>query len=767
MGVPEEGKKIDFQKMINTVIELQEVVNKLMSNDVTQNAADPVGIKQLLEKKQGLFRKHMMGKRVNFAARSVISPDPFINTNQIGVPEVFAKRLTFPQPVTEWNYKELCERVINGPDIHPGANMIEDDRGFRIILRGGDENYESRVAASKTLLAQKSSDNIHRKSAIVYRHLQDGDYIVMNRQPTLHKPSMMSHRALVQKNERVIRMHYANCKTFNADFDGDEMNMHFPQTQLARADVQELMFSDKQYIAPTNGAPLRGLIQDHIISSVLLTKRDTFFTKDEFQQLFYSATVTIEKPLIMPKPCIIKPKPLWTGKQLISAILKHLTSESPIGMNLQSKSQISKELWANDEFEQTVIFRNGELLTGVLDKAQIGAASFGMVHCCYELYGPTMAGLLLSVLGRLFTLYLQFHGFTCGIDDLIINKEGNKRRTHALKRADIHGASVAQEFSKYNSKIHNSLADALRDTLTDDTKFAKLDTLTKTKVNQLTTEVIGECIPSRQMKKFPKNFLSLMTISGAKGSQVNVSQISCLLGQQELEGRRVPVMASGKTLPSFPPYDTRARAGGYIADRFLTGIRPQEYFLHCMAGREGLVDTAVKTSNSGYLQRCLIKHLEDMIVGYDYTVRDADGSVVQFNFGEDCIDTCQTKFLDRFDFLAGNMDTLDKQYNLESTIASGAFQIHPIIEYHNERSKLSKKIKNKKKTKKNNNDNNINIQEDLDPLLSLYNPGTHLGCISENYEKVLDEFIEKDPIDIFSSKSNQFNFNGLKKNNKR
>jgi len=744
---PPEGESINYQKMINTAIELQETVNHLMDNEFVQGSADPVGIKQLLEKKQGLFRKHMMGKRVNYAARSVISPDPYINTNTIGVPEVFAKKLTFPQPVTDWNYKELCERVINGPDVHPGANMIEDDRGFRIMLKGGAENLESRIAASKTLLTQKSSDTVHRKSTVVYRHLQDGDLIIMNRQPTLHKPSMMAHRALVQKSERVIRMHYANCKTFNADFDGDEMNMHFPQTQQARADAQELMFSDKQYIACTNGAPLRGLIQDHIVSGVLLTKKDTFFTRDEFQQLFYSTIVHADSPLVMPMPCIYKPTPLWSGKQLISAILKHLTRDYKEGLNLNSKSQVNKDMWGGHEYEQIVTFRNGELLTGVLDKAQFGAANYGLVHCCYELYGPTLAGLLLSTLGRLFTIFLQFHGFTCGMEDLIINREGNRARAAHLRKADIHGVAVATELTRYDPETHATLTDALRDTLTSDEHYAKLDTMVKTKVNQLTTEIISDIIPQNQMKRFPKNFMALMTLSGAKGSQVNVSQISCLLGQQELEGRRVPVMISGKTLPSFPPYDTRARAGGYVGDRFLTGIRPQEYYFHCMAGREGLVDTAVKTSNSGYLQRCLVKHLEDMIVAYDNTVRDADGSVIQFNFGEDCIDTSNTKFLDRFDFLASNLNTVSKKYQLDKALGQGAFQIQPVLNYETERQRRKKS----------------NLPP-MDPILSMLDPATHLGCVSENYEADLDKFMKNNPLDIFESpKMPQYNHDGLRR----
>ena len=815
--------EVDSQTMVNQVVQMQNSVNLLM--DSSKGPEDtPNGIKQLLEKKQGLFRKNMMGKRVNFAARSVISPDPYLYSNQIGVPEVFAKKLTFEEPVTDWNYKKLAQMVINGPDVHPGANAIVDEQGRRIILKGGDNNIESRKALSKTLLTHNPTNASHLLNKKVLRHLIDNDIVIMNRQPTLHKPSMMTMKTVVQKGERVIRMHYANCKTFNADFDGDEMNMHFPQTQQARADAVHIMFSDKQYITATSGTPLRGLIQDHVVSGVLLTKRDTFFTKDEFQQLFYQAVAKInDDELIIPPPCILKPKSLWSGKQIITAILKHLTKEYPVGLNLDAKAQIGKEMWGGDVFEQMVIIRDSELLTGVLDKAQFGSSTYSLVHAVYELYGPTYAGQLLSTFGRLFTIYLQYYGFTCGIDDLIISSNGDKARTEKLSKGDIDGLMVATQLSNYDSERHSSVTEALRETLLTDADFEKLDNLTKAKVNNLTTEVISAMIPKEQMKPFPKNFLSLMTLSGAKGSQVNVSQISCLLGQQELEGRRVPVMFSGKTLPSFPPYDTRVRAGGYVGDRFLTGIRPQEYYFHCMAGREGLVDTAVKTSNSGYLQRCLIKHLEGLYVAYDYSVRDSDGSIVQFRYGEDCIDPMESKYLTKFDFLVSNLETIKAKYDYDTAMESNAYQIRPVKNYFKKKKKLeeeyeeklrkrakqsqkpkSEKVKVKKEVREEEEDEEEGEEgkktektkidaaetheieeiseeefqrivkeelpikkEDLDPIISCFNPATHLGCVSETFKKELDQFLAKDPMNIFienrkEDKKDEYNEHGIK-----
>ena len=152
-----------------------------------------------------------------------------------------------------------------------------------------------------------------------------------------------------------------------------------------------------------------------------------------------------------------------------------------------------------------------------------------------------------------------------------------------------------------------------------------------------------------------------MVLTGAKGGVVNQTMISAILGQQELEGRRVPRMQNGKTLPCYLPYDPNPRSSGFVSDRFISGLRPQDFFFHCMSGREGLIDTAVKTSRSGYLQRCLIKQLESLVVSYDLTVRDNDGSIIQFLYGDDSVDVMQTKFLDKFKFLERNyMDSAKK-----------------------------------------------------------------------------------------------------------
>lgn len=421
-----------LKKLIGTWVTLQENVNNF--NDSTKNPRNknmPAGIKQIMEKKEGLFRKHMMGKRVNYAARSVISPDPMLETSEIGIPMVFAKKLTYPEPVTQYNVQELRDMVVNGPDEYPGAVSVEHEDGAVSVLQ--HLSREQRVAVANALLTPANSSSISQNENIAHvnkkvnRHLRNGDMLLLNRQPTLHKPSIMGHVARILPGEKTIRMHYANCNTYNADFDGDEMNVHFPQNAIAQAEARLIANTNNQYLVPTSGEPLRGLIQDHVVAGVMMTARDAFFDRSEYNQLVYCALREVRGRIRLLAPAIVKPRPLWTGKQIISTLLCNLTvGRTPL--NLNSKSQVPGRSWsvkqAHETEEGNVIILDGLLLTGILDKKQFGAKAFGLVHSCYEVYGPDVAGRLLSCLGRLFTSYNQMKGFTCRMDDLVVLVSG-------------------------------------------------------------------------------------------------------------------------------------------------------------------------------------------------------------------------------------------------------------------------------------------------------------------------------------------------------
>jgi DNA-directed RNA polymerase I subunit RPA1 len=551
-----------LHQQIDAFVQLQLDVNSLLDSTASISPVDklsgrvpPPGIKQTLEKKEGLFRKHMMGKRVNYAARSVISPDPNIDTNEIGIPPFIAQKLTFPEPVTPWNVAKLRRAVINGPRVYPGASYVEQEDGKTQSLE--PLSLEQRTALAHSLLTSSANQTglthgtgptptyLNKK---VHRHLETGDILLVNRQPTLHKPSIMGHKAKVLTLEKTIRLHYANCNTYNADFDGDEMNVHFPQNSLARAEAYNIANTDNQYLGPTNGNPLRGLIQDHISVAVWMTKRDTFFTRSEYQQLLYGSILPEEGGcgghdgrIVMLPPAIRKPRVLWTGKQVVSSILLNLTPRDRPGLYLDGKSQVkaanwgapNKEEgseWLNSE-EQTVLFDNGELLCGILDKAQIGPSAYGFVHSVYEIYGADVAGKLLSAMGRLFTKYSQMLSISCGMEDIRISAAGRETRKRVLEeKADI-GKEAAVEYVGLKDSFDEQLfLERMEEVTRDPEKLSGLDRAMQRATSGLTTVMYKELVPVHLIKKFPYNNMQLMTESKAKGASDNANLISSIIG---------------------------------------------------------------------------------------------------------------------------------------------------------------------------------------------------------------------------------------------
>lgn len=744
-------ERADVNQLHQAWAELQEAVNSLIDKDKNpvQGAAgkrNEDGIKQKLEKKEGLFRMNMMGKRVNYAARSVISPDPNIETNEIGVPPVFAQKLTYPEPVTSHNFRDMQQAVINGVDKWPGAFAIENENGQIVNLR--NKSADDRISLANQLLAPSTTKAARTRNKKVYRHLTNGDVVLMNRQPTLHKPSIMGHRVRVLPGEKTLRMHYANCNTYNADFDGDEMNMHFPQNEVARAEALQIADTDHQYLSGTAGKPLRGLIQDHISVSVGLCSRDTFFSQGDYQQLVYSALRPENGHIVgdrieLVAPAILSPVRRWTGKQIITTILKNMQPRNSGGLTMRAETQIKAAQWGKDSEEGLVLFLDGEFITGIMDKSQIGPSSGGVVHAVHEIYGPAVAGKLLSSLGRLLTRYLNVRAFSCGMEDLRLTPDGEKARKAALVAADDVGLNIASEYVSLKNNPgpdHPLLLERLEEVIRDDSKQEGLDLLMNSGTKDITSAIQKACMPSGLEKPFPKNQMQAMTTSGAKGSGVNASLISCNLGQQVLEGRRVPMMVSGKTLPCFRPFETHARAGGYIVNRFLTGIRPQEYYFHHMAGREGLIDTAVKTSRSGYLQRCVIKGMEGLTVAYDTTVRDADGSMIQFLYGEDGLDVTKQKYLTDFGFILENVTSEAAQLQYDPSVGERLGANREVITKY-----MKKAIKHAKS----------NDPKAQDPLSSLFNPATTAFATSEKFYESMTKYLKENKDGLVRDKSDK------------
>lgn len=557
---------------------------------------------QRLRGKEGRFRGNLSGKRVDFSARTVISPDPNISINEVGVPEQIAKILTVPERVTEWNIEEMKELVMNGPAGHPGSNYIIRSDSKRIDLRFvGD--------------LEKTAEMIE-KGFTVERHLRDGDIVLFNRQPSLHRMSIMAHEVKVMAH-KTFRLHLCVCTPYNADFDGDEMNLHIPQSEEARAEARTLMRVQEQIISPRYGGPIIGAIHDYITAAHLLTRKGTLIEKENAWQLLLSGNYEEE----LPPPAIAHPKELWTGKQIFSLML-------PKDVNITSKSRTCKNCQKCTkeacEYDDYVVIRDGILHTGTIDRRAIGAdQAESVLHVVVRDHGSDRAREFLDSLTQLLLKHLSHLGFSMGISNIILPDEGRRR----IKR-------VVADSEKSVEKIIKSFKDGTLQSLPG-----------KTPRESLEMKIMGELSKARDSAgSVARGYLGMsntvvvMTTTGARGTPLSITQMSACVGQQSIRGQRILRGYRDRTLPHYAKGSISAESRGFVKSNFRDGLSPIEFFFHAQGGREGLVDTAVRTSTSGYLQRRLVNALQDLYVNHDGAVRTAEGEIVQFVYGEDGVD---------------------------------------------------------------------------------------------------------------------------------
>ncbi len=561
---------------------------------------------QRLRGKEGRFRGHLSGKRVDFSARTVISPDPNISINEVGVPEEMAKILTIPVRVTLWNIEEMRKYIINGPYKWPGANYIIRPDGRRTDLRF----FKDRKALASSITP----------GYIVERHLIDGDIVLFNRQPSLHRMSIMAHVVRVLPG-KTFRLNLLVCPPYNADFDGDEMNMHVIQSDEARTEAKELMLVQEHILSPRYGGPIIGGLQDYISGAYLLTSKSTLLTREEVMELLGAAGYKGE----IPPPAIESPKKFWTGKQIVSIFL-------PEDFNLKAKASInSGRLRCEDEdclYDSFIVIKKGRLLTGVLDKKSIGAQQpESFYHWIIKEYGSDYARWLADTLFKAFVRFIEKYGFTMSLDDVDIPQEALEEIRKALERAEEDVRKLIRDYRE--GKLEPLPGRTLEETL--ETKI--IERLSRAR------DEAGE-IASNYLDIF--NNALIMARTGARGNILNLTQMSATLGQQSVRGERIHRGYRNRPLPHFKENDYLPAARGFVYSSFRRGLSPTELFFHAAGGREGLVDTAVRTSQSGYMQRRLINALLDIRVEYDGTARLPDGSIVQFRYGEDGVDPARS-----------------------------------------------------------------------------------------------------------------------------
>ena len=569
---------------------------------------------QRLKGKEGRFRSNLSGKRVNFSARTVISPDPNLSINEIGVPIRIARELTVPVKVTPHNI-EWCKKMIKQKsdviketdEYSPSVNyVIRDNDGMKQRIKVTERNASD--------VAEKLEPG-----AVIERQLMNGDLTLFNRQPSLHRMSIMAHRVKVVPY-KTFRFNLSVCPPYNADFDGDEMNLHLLQGEEAQAEAEILMKVQENILSPRFGGAIIGGIHDHISGCFLLTKKDRKIPAEDASHILAAIKYKGE----LPDSFVEKGKRYVYGKDIFSALL-------PDDLNLEYKAKtcFNCETCKAPECPHNsyVIVKNGVLKQGTIDENSIGAFKGRILDRIIRDHGMDTGREFIDNVTRMAIASITLFGFTTSIEDEDIPDEAKRQIEEGLKKAmkKIQGLVKAYEDDELESLPGRSLEETL-----------EMEIMRATgKARDMAGEIAGRHLGLN-------NSAVIMAKSGARGSMLNLSQMSGCVGQQAVRGERIHRGYQYRTLPHFKKGDLGASAKGFVASCYKTGLTPTEYFFHSMGGREGLVDTAVRTSRSGYMQRRLINALEDVKVENDGTVRHSGGQIIQFIYGEDGVDPARS-----------------------------------------------------------------------------------------------------------------------------
>lgn len=536
-------------------------------------------ISQRLKTKEGRFRGNLAGKRVNFSARTVTSPDPMIDIDEVGVPEAIAKELTVPMRVNEGNIEEARQLVIRGTSVWPGANYVIRPDGRRKKVT---EMTKEEIAKELT------------PGYIVERHIRDGDISLFNRQPSLHRMSIMAHKVRVMPF-KTLRLNLCVTTPYNADFDGDEMNLHIPQTEEAQAEAEILMSVPKNFRSPRFSGPIMGAVRDHLSGLYLLTFGDRKFNREQFVQLIRAVDSEIPIP----------EKATMSGKEIFSIFL-------PKDLSIEHKSKSGDK----------VVIENGKLIEGVIDKSSVGAENGKLIDKIEKQYGPQFAKKFLFNITRLAIGFIMTLGFSVSISDQDIPKHAKEEIKEALEKVRKDVDELIEQLNKGELKV-----------LAGRTPKESLETLIKRRLNKTLDEV--ENILEKHIKD---SYTLTMARSGARGDLINIVQTAAMVGQEMVMGERMERGYYERIFPHFKRKDISLESRGFVAHGFKDGLTPFEFFFDAINSRESLMDKSLKTRHSGYMERRLVGALQDLKVEYDGTIRDAANRIVQFTPGEDGLD---------------------------------------------------------------------------------------------------------------------------------
>ena len=589
-----------------------------------------------LRGKEGRCRHNLMGKRVNYSARTVITPDPMLSIDEVGCPEKIARELNYPEVVTKYNIERLTKIVQNGPNKYPGAKCYIPAKN---VKRDGiltcNNNMDLRILEKQG----KLKDVKLQIGDVVRRHLIDGDHVLFNRQPSLHKMSMMTHKVRVLPYN-TFRIQLAVCEPYNADFDGDEMNLFLPQGTIPSREIQDLCSVPLEIVSPQHGKPLITITYDGLMGAYLMTKDDTYLTKKQVMNTIVWNDISVDK-LPIPKG----PNGLYTGKQIFSLILPNINYTRKVDDG-------------ND-----VIIKNGELISGCLGKVDLGD---GLIKRLFNDYGHEQTKIFLDSEQRMAIYFLtNFSSFTIGIGDCIIDEEDSNR---------IKG-EISKQISNSYKLIHQAQEGVMK--LKLKTEVLEDFELQISQILDSAKNSVGSMLDKGIIKKENRFYQMGPNASGSKGKKDQIVQSIGCIGQQNVAIKQEDgsyrkqrlacnygMKAGGcnfRTLPIVARDDDSALARGFIANNYMDGINPIEFWASSVSGREGLMDTALKTADTGYFQRKLVKTMEDNIVAYDGTVRNSQGNIIQFLYGSDGMHPAKLE-KDKLEILCYNNDEMRDKF---------------------------------------------------------------------------------------------------------
>jgi len=538
-------------------------------------------ITERIKGKEGRIRKNIAGKRVNYSGRTVISPDPYIDINEVGIPFEIAKVVTVSETVNDLNLERLKKLVAKGEE-YPGAN------------------YVIRTDGKRKKISPELKEEIIGELSIGYqveRHLQDGDIVLFNRHPSLHRGSLMAHFVKVLPG-RTFRLHPAAAAPYNADFDGDEMNIHSPQNEEARAEAKILLDVKRNLISPKNNTCLMGCIGDAITGNYILGSEK--FSSDYANQLLFSSNIDASFS-----------KKNVTGMEIFSKILPKFD-------------------FSND----AITIKDGEVIKGVIDKTAFGSEDGELVKVLDKIVGRDETFKIIKKAFDLGKNYLSDRGVTISVNDLDLSDKVLKLCESVIEKAQKKAQEIIEDYNKGNLELIPGK------TGEESREIRILQTLNEVRTN------IGEIVK----KEFPeKNPVHSMIKSGGGGNILNITQIASCVGQQALGNRRVDFGYNERTLSFFKKGDLSPKARGFIKSSFIKGLKPDEFFFQAITGRDSLMDTGLRTPKSGYLYRRLANALQDLRVEYDETVRDSNNNIIEFKYGDDGIDVTKMHLNEKLD----------------------------------------------------------------------------------------------------------------------